>query len=180
MSRILNGEALALGLDLGVRTRLVKKSAPPHEVRDVLTEDAGACGLNFFLARWLIIRRLLAVPVPASVLRAVHWSTSRSLLPSSTRFYLVFQLDQIKIPSPRAPSYLRVTLTFTAQRTRYMQLQKYRPRIALMPRKEQPLTQIHFIPPQLFLVNVGDVTSGHSNVVISTASSTPFSRRRPA
>jgi hypothetical protein len=154
MSRILNGEALALGLDLRVRTQLVKKSAPAHEVRDVLTEDAGACGLNFFLAGWLIIRRLLAVPVPASVPRAVHWSTSRSLLPSSTRFYPLFQLDQIKIPSPRAPSYLRVTLTFTAQRTRYMQLQKYRPRIALMPRIEQPLTQIHFIPPQLFLVNV--------------------------
>jgi len=177
MSRILNGEALALGLDLGVRTRLVKKSAPLHEVRDVLTEDAKACGLNFFLAQWLIIRRLLAVPVLASVPRAVHWSTSRSLLPSSTRFHPLFQLDQIKILSPRAPSHLRVTLTFTA---RYMRLQKYRPRIALMPPIEQPLTQIHFVPPQLFLVNVGDMTYGHSNVVISTASSTPFSRRRPA
>jgi hypothetical protein len=116
MSRILNGEALALGLDLGVRTKLVKKSAPAHEVRDVLTEDARACGLNFFLAGWFIVRRLLAVPVLASVPRAVHWSTSRSLLPSSTRFHPLFQLDQIKIPS------LRVTLTFAAQRTRYMQL----------------------------------------------------------
>jgi hypothetical protein len=180
MSRILNGKALALGLDLGVRTRLVKKSAPPHEVRDVLTEDARACGLNFFLAGWLIIRRLLAVPVLASVPRAVHWSTSRSLLPSSTRFHPSFQLDKIKIPSPRAPSHLRVTLTFTEQRTRYMQLQKYRPKVALMPRIEQPFTQIHFIPPQLFLVNVGDMTYGHSSVVISAASSTPFSRRRPA
>jgi hypothetical protein len=96
MSRILNGEALALGLDLGVRTPLVKKSAPPHEVRDVLTEDARACGLNFFLAGRLIIRRLLAVPVLASVPRAVHGSTSRSLLPSSTRFQPLFQLDQIR------------------------------------------------------------------------------------
>jgi hypothetical protein len=49
-----------------------------------------------------------------------------------------------------------------------------------MPRIEQPLTQIHFIPPQLFLVNVADMTYGHSNVVISAGSSTPFSRRRPA
>ena len=151
MSRILNGEALALGLDLDARTRLVKKSAPPHEVGDVLTQDARACGLNFFLAGWLIIRRLLAVPVLASVPRAVHWSTSRSLLPFSTRVHPLFQLDQIKIPSPRAPSHLRVTLTFTEQRTRYMQLQKYRPRIALMPRIEQPFTQIHFIPsPTIF------------------------------
>jgi hypothetical protein len=180
MSRILNGETLALGFDLGVRTRLVKKSAPPHEVRDVLTEDARACGLNFFLAGWLIIRRPLAVPVLASVPRPVHWSTSQSLIPSSTRFHPVFQLDQIKIRSSRALSHLRVTLTFTAQRTRYMRLQKYRPRIALMPPIEQPLTQIHFIPPQLFLVNVGDMTYGHSKVVISVASSTPFSRRRPA
>jgi hypothetical protein len=174
MSRILNGEALALGFDLRVRTQLVKESAPAHEVRDVLTEDARACGLNFFLAGWLIIRRLLAVPVPASVPRAVHWSTSRSLLLSSTRFDPLFQLDKIKIPSPRAPSHLRVTLTFTVQRTRYMELQKYRPRIALMPRIKQPLTQIHFHPSQLFLVNVGDMTYGHSNVVISAASSTPF------
>jgi hypothetical protein len=170
MSRILNGEALALGLDLGVRTRLVKKSAPPHEVCDVLPEDASACGLNFFLAGWLIIWRLLAVPVLASVPRAVHWSTSRSLLPSFTSFHSLFQLEQIKIPSPRAPAHLRVTLTFTAQCTRYMQLQKYRPRIAVMRRIEQPLTQIHFIPPQLFLANVGDMTYGHSNVVISAAS----------
>jgi hypothetical protein len=167
MSRILNGEALALGFDLRVRTQLVKESAPAHEVRDVLTEDARACGLNFFLAGWLIIRRLLAVPVPASVPRAVHWSTSRSLLLSSTRFDPLFQLDKIKIPSPRAPSHLRVTLTFTVQRTRYMQLQKYHSRIALMSRIKQPLTQIHFHPSQLFLVNVGDMTYGHSNVVIS-------------
>jgi hypothetical protein len=61
--------------------------------------------LNFFLAGWFIVRRLLAVPVSASVPRAVHWSTSRSLLPSSTRFHPIFQLDQIKIPSPRAPSH---------------------------------------------------------------------------
>jgi hypothetical protein len=61
-----------------------------------------------------------------------------------------------------------------------MRLQKYRPRSALMPPIEQPLTQIHFIPPQLFLVSVGDMTYGRSNVVISVASSTPFSRRRPA
>jgi hypothetical protein len=39
-----------------------------------------------------------------------------------------------------------------------MRLQKYRPRIAPMPRIEQPLTQIHFIPSQLFLVNVRDMT----------------------
>ena len=43
-----------------------------------------------------------------------------------------------------------------------------------MPRIEQPLTQIHFLPPQLFLVNVGDMTYGHYNAVISAASSTPF------
>ena len=43
-----------------------------------------------------------------------------------------------------------------------------------MPRIEQPLTQIHFVPPQLFLVNVGDITYGHSNAVVSAASSTPF------
>ena len=43
-----------------------------------------------------------------------------------------------------------------------------------MPRIEQPLTQIHFLPPQLFLVNVGDMTYGHSNAIISAASSTPF------
>ena len=66
----------------------------------------------------------------------------------------------------RAVAHLRVTLTFTAQRTRYMQLQKYRPRIALMPPIEQPLTQIHFVPPQLFLVNVGDITYGHCKAVI--------------
>jgi hypothetical protein len=172
MSRILNAETLALGLDFGVRTQLVKKSAPAHEVCDVLTEDARACGLNFFLVGWFVIRRLLAVPVPASVPRAMHWSTSRSLLPSSTRFHPLFQLDKIKIPSPRAPSHLRVTLTFTVQRTRYMELQKYRPRIALMPRIKQPLTQIHFIPPNYFWSTL--VTYGHSNVVISAASSTPF------
>jgi hypothetical protein len=57
MSRIFNGEALAFGRDLGVRTQLVKKSAPAHEVRDVLKEDARACGLNFFLAGWLISRK---------------------------------------------------------------------------------------------------------------------------
>jgi hypothetical protein len=43
-----------------------------------------------------------------------------------------------------------------------------------MPRIEQPLTQIHFIPPQLFLVNVGDITYGHPNAVIAAASSTRF------
>jgi hypothetical protein len=55
-----------------------------------------------------------------------------------------------------------------------MQLQKYRPKIALMPRIGQPLTQIHFIPAQLFLVNVDDITYGHSNAAITAASSTPF------
>jgi hypothetical protein len=35
-----------------------------------------------------------------------------------------------------------------------------------MPRIEQPLTQIHFTPPQLFLVNVGDITYGHCKAVI--------------
>jgi hypothetical protein len=150
-------------------------------VRDVLTEDARACGLNFLLAGWLIIRRLLAVPVLASVPRAVHWSTSRSLLPSSTRFHPLFQLDKIKIPSPRAPSHLRVTLTSTAQRTRYMHFAK----ISSQDRADVAYgtaTHADSFSSLLnyFLVNVGDIIHGHCNVVISAASSTPFSRRRPA
>jgi hypothetical protein len=53
-----------------------------------------------------------------------------------------------------------------AQRTCYLQLQKYCSRIAPVSHIEQPLTQVHFVPPNYFLVSIGDVTNGQLNVFI--------------
>jgi len=73
--QILNGDAMTLRRDLGIRTGLVEKPDLTHQVRYVLAEDARACGSDFFLAEGPVIWRLLAVPIRPAVSRAVHWST---------------------------------------------------------------------------------------------------------